>query len=44
MIALFSASDRVGSLGTTTDFSSFWGTSLGVADCGRGNLFPCVDY
>jgi len=32
-----------GSLGTTTNFGSFWGTLLGVVDCGRGNLFLCVD-
>ena len=32
------------SLGTTTDRDSFWETPLGVADCGRGNLFPRVDY
>jgi len=31
MIALFSASDRVfGSLGTTMNLGSFWGTPLGV--------------
>ena len=33
-----------GSLRTTTDCGSFWGTPLGVADCGHGNLFSRVDY
>jgi len=31
-----------GSLGTTTDYGSFWETPLGVADCGHDNLFPPV--
>ncbi|QCD78945.1 hypothetical protein DEO72_LG1g2581 [Vigna unguiculata] len=36
MIALFSASDRVfGSLGTTTNLGSFWGTPLGVTMSSR---------
>ena len=25
-------------------YSSYWGTPLGVADRGHGNLFPHVDY
>ena len=41
MIALFSASDRVfGSLGTTTNLGSFWGTPLGVAVRCRGKVIP----
>jgi len=44
MIALFSAIYRVfGSLGTTTDFSSFWGTTLGVAVKGRGTFIPTCE-
>jgi len=41
MIALFSASDKVfGSLGTTTNLGSFWGTPLGVAVRCRGEIIP----
>jgi len=29
-----------GSLGTNTDCSSYWGTPLGVADCGRDKIIP----
>ena len=36
--------NEFGSLGITTDCGSFWGTPLGVAECGRGNLFLRVDY
>ena len=41
MIALFRASDRVfGSLGTTTNLGSFWGTPLGVAMRCSGKVIP----
>ena len=41
MIALFRASDRVfGSMGTTTNLGSFWGTPLGVAVRGHGKVIP----
>jgi len=41
MIALFNATDRVfGSLGTTTNFISFWETPLGVAVRGHGKFIP----
>jgi len=29
-----------GSLGTNTNCGLYWGTPLGVADCGRGNFIP----
>jgi len=32
--------DEFGSLGTNTDCGSYWGTPLGVVDCGRNNFIP----
>jgi len=36
--------NEFGSLGTTMNCGLFWGTPLGIVDCGRGNLFLRVDY
>jgi len=33
-----------GSLGTNTDYGSYWRIPLGVVDHGRDNLFLLVDY
>jgi len=30
--------NEFGSLGTNTDYGSYWGTPLGVADCGRDKI------
>jgi len=32
--------DKFGSLGTNTDSDSYWGTPLGVADCGCDKIIP----
>jgi len=37
-------SDEFCSLETNTDYGSYWGTTLGVADRGRGKFILCVDY
>jgi len=33
-------SDEFGSLGTNTNCGSYWGTSLGVTDCGHEKFIP----
>ena len=33
-------SEEFGSLGTNTDYDSYWGTPLGVADCDRDKFIP----
>ena len=33
-------SNEFGSLGTNTDYGSYWGTLLGVADRGHGKFIP----
>jgi len=37
-------SDEFGGLGKNTDYGSYWGTPLGVTDCGREKFIPRVDY
>ncbi|QCE11098.1 hypothetical protein DEO72_LG10g2331 [Vigna unguiculata] len=36
-------SDEFGSLGTNTNYSSYWGTPLGIADYRRGKFIPGVE-
>jgi len=36
--------DEFGSLGTNMDYGSYWGTPLGIIDCGRDKFYPRVDY
>jgi len=33
-------SEEFGSLGTNTNYGSYWGTPLGVVDCGYDKFIP----